>query len=599
MRLQLIIIALMLLFTCTLYANSSDVLIAIVKTSKAKVRDRALPEDKYIVEYYHLGDVFYLDYCDKYDWCKIKDKQLYISKATLGVMEVAKPRNTTVVAKEEKVKTKKQPSCIPLTKIHVNENEIFDENAQTKLLSNYLHKCITSKLLKDILHTTAQYYIGKGYITTKPYLQQQNIKSGTLKISIAKGYLQDVLNSETNASDGRIATAFAFQKGKVLNLRDLETALEMMNRVPSYHSTFKIKPAAQAGASIVTIKTEKTTPYRLTVGAIGEKQDYETNPYLNADFSIDNLLNINDIVTLRYNGSKIQSYYQSSSGSEVDYSFPISSYLFSYTWFRFKYSQRVLGINDTYRSNGDTVGSNLKVSKILNRNQNNKLEAAFSLQYKNNKNYFSNELIDVSSYKTTLAQVDIINTYFQHWGQMKNILSYYRGTNWLGARSDGSLTASSDEKLQFNKFSLDTNLLYSFAQTGFQINSNFHLQYTKDLLYDNNKLRVGSYYTVRGYAASYYGNNAYYLRNDFIKIFHLGGNSNFMQSISPFIGLDYGAVRCEKNTQYTCGSLYGSAIGIKTGAKNLDTEFTLSRGLKHATNQDFQNLFRYSVVFKY
>ena len=597
MRLQLIIITFILLSSFTLYAKSSDVLIAIVKTSKAKVRDRALPNDKYIVEYYHLGDVFYLDYCDKYDWCKIKDKQLYISKATLGVIEVAKPFTKTFIVKHEKVKTKKQPSCIRLIKIRVNENDIFDENVQTKLLSNYLHKCITSKLLKDILHTTAQYYISKGYITTKPYLQQQNIKNGTLKISIAKGYLQNVLNSETNASDGRIATAFAFQKGKVLNLRDLETALEMMNRVPSYHSTFKINPAAQAGASIVTIKTEKTRPYRLTAGAIGEKQDYETNPYLNADLSIDNPLNINDILTLRYNGSKIQSYYQSSSGSEVDYSFPLSSYLFSYTWFRFKYSQRVLGINDTYRASGDTVGSNLKVSKLLYRNQNNKLEAAFSLQYKNNKNYFSNELIDVSSYKTTLAQMDLIDTYFASWGQIRNILSYYRGTNWLGARDDSAIQA--DEKLQFNKFSLDTNLLYNFAQTGFQINSNFHLQYTKDLLYDNNKLRIGSYYTVRGYAASYYGNNAYYLRNDFIKIFHLGVNSNFMQSISPFIGLDYGAVRCEKNTQYTCGSLYGTAIGIKTGAKNLDTEFTLSRGLKHATNQDFQNLFRYSVVFKY
>jgi len=68
--------------------NSDDkTMVAIVKISKAKVRDRTMPDNKYIVDYYPLGKVFYLDYCDKYDWCKLKNKDLYISKATIGVMK--------------------------------------------------------------------------------------------------------------------------------------------------------------------------------------------------------------------------------------------------------------------------------------------------------------------------------------------------------------------------------------------------------------------------------------------------------------------------------------------------------------------------------
>jgi hemolysin activation/secretion protein len=503
-----------------------------------------------------------------------------------------------IYGENEKIVIKnKENICFKLKQIDLDENELFSKDKQKELLEKYIGSCIDTQLLKDILNTVSAYYIDEGYITTKPYFTPQNIKDGQLDIAVSKGYIQDIVDSETNSSDGRIATAFMFQKGGVLNLRDLETSLEMINRVPSYSSKFEIKPAQEVGQSIVSINTNKTRPYRLMLGVTGEKQDYDDNPYLNADLSIDNLLNINDILTIRYNGSKVQSYYQSNTGTEIDYSFALNSYVLSYTWFEYKYSQAVLGLNDTYRSSGDTVGSNIKISKVLHRNQNNKLEAAVSLQYKNNKNYFSNQLIDVSSYRTTLVQADLIDSYFASWGQLRNILSYYRGTNWLGARDDSALIA--DEKLQFTKFSLDTNLVYNLPIPSYQINSNAHIQYTKDLLYDTNKLRIGSYYTVRGYGASYYGNNGYYIRNDLIKYFYPNINQNFLQTISPFIGLDYGSVRCEKNTPNSCGSLAGGAIGFKTNAKNLDTEFTLSRGLKHSDVEDFQNLFRYSMIFKY
>ncbi len=166
----------------------------------------------------------------------------------------------------------------------------------------------------------------------------------------------------------------------------------------------------------------------------------------------------------------------------------------------------------------------------------------------------------MSSYKTTLAQVDLIDTYYASWGQISNTLSYYRGTNWLGARDDSIFGSGVEEKLQFTKFSFDTRLLYNLPIATYQLNSNAHIQYTNDLLYDNNKLRVGSYYTVRGYEASYYGNNAYYIRNDFIKQFYPNLSAYFLQTISPFIGLDYGSVKCETNTEGSCGSLTGVEI---------------------------------------
>jgi len=501
--------------------------------------------------------------------------------------------------KRNKQKIDKKSKCIELQHINLNEKEIFTKDEQEELFKVYLGKCIDIHLLKQILHTTSQYYISNGYITTKPYLEEQNIQDGDLDITVIKGTVEKIINKDTNKSDGRIATAFAFQKGEVLNIRDLDTALEMINRVPSYHSKFQIIPGHKKGQSIIMIETKKETPYHLSLGVLGEKQDYDDNPYLNADFSLDNPFNINDILTVRINGSSIQQYYQSTTGAEIAYSFPIASYLISYRWFEFQYSQHVIGLNDSYLANGDTIGSNLKISKVLHRNQRNKVETAFSLEYKNNKNYFENQLIDVSSYKTTLAQLDLIYNHFDSWGESRTILSYYRGTNWLGARDDSYyINNTNDEKLQFNKFSLDENFVYNFTHS-YQLISNLHLQYTKDLLYDNNKLRVGSYYTVRGYSSSYYGNNAYYIHNDLQKTFYPNQSQAYLQTISPFFGLDYGKVQCEKNTLYSCGSLAGYGVGIKTNAKNISSEFALSRAIKRKENQGFETLFRYSLTFKY
>jgi len=50
----------------------------------------------------------------------------------------------------------------------------------------------------------------------------------------------------------------------VLNLRDLETSLEMMNRVSSSQSKFEIVPGDKEGQSNIKIKTEKSSPYHLT-----------------------------------------------------------------------------------------------------------------------------------------------------------------------------------------------------------------------------------------------------------------------------------------------------------------------------------------------
>ncbi len=317
--------------------------------------------------------------------------------------------------------------CIKLKQINVDESEILDSKTKDKLFENYYGQCLESDSFKSILSILSNYYINNGYITTKPYLKEQSILDGQVDISVSKGIVENIIDANTSKTNDKIKTAFALQKGNLLNLRDLETSLEMMNRVPSTDAKFEIKPGTKQGSSIVEIKTTESFPLHFSIGVSGEKNVYDDSMYLTAVVSLDNPLKINDILTLSSNGSRIQQDYQSSSGKELNYSFPIGSYLIEFIWFDFLYKQRVLGINDIYIAEGSTIGTTFKISKVLFRNKNNKLQLAVSLQHKNTKNYFSNELIDVSSYSTTLGQIDLTHTYVKEWGQLISKYSFHRG----------------------------------------------------------------------------------------------------------------------------------------------------------------------------
>ncbi|MBA3026456.1 MAG: ShlB/FhaC/HecB family hemolysin secretion/activation protein [Sulfurimonas sp.] len=594
------------IFSLSAFADELDKrVVGIVKVSKATVQNRALPDSRYIVDFYDLGTVVELDHCDRYDWCKLKENNLYISKASLGVMSfISEPLKNLNETNQPQYITKPKENnyieqCIRLKHINLDENDILDSEVQEKLFTPYYDKCLSSETIKSFLSAISQYYIGKGYITTKPYLKEQNILDGQIEISVSKGLIEDIIDSNTSKTNNKIKTAFFLQKNNILNLRNLETSLEMINRVPSTDATFEIKPGSKYGSSIVAINSKETFPLHLTIGATGEKNIYDDNLYLTAEVSLDNPLKINDILTFRSNGSGIQQDYQSSSGNELNYSFPISSYLLEFIWFDFLYKQRVLGLNDSYISEGKTVGATLKVSKILFRNQSNKLKLSLSILHKNTKNYFSDELIEISSYKSTLGQIDLTHTYVKNWGQLISTYSFHRGTDWFGARNDSYFTGDIKEKLQFTKYTLSENLYYYLPDNSYQVNSNLYIQYSDDLLYDNNKLRVGSYYTVRGYESSYYGDTGAYLKNDLIKTFRVNVSPAYLETISPFIGVDYGYVSCQDSNKPACGELIGSAVGFKTDSKMINTDFTLSRAITKVENLDIETLFRFNANLKF
>lgn len=488
--------------------------------------------------------------------------------------------------------------CTKLTRVDVTDKEL-SEVQTTLLFKPYLGKCIDKELLSAIVDSVSDMYMNRGNITTRAYLEEQDISDGQIDINVLKGTLEDVVDAKTGQSNSRIKMAFAFQKDDVLNLRDIESALEMMNRPLSSSVKFDIKPGKKSGGSIIEIKSEESTSYHLQIGLTGRHNLKEENVSLTGELSIDNPLSINDILTYRYNTSYVQKEYQGNEGSELNYSFPVSDYLVEIVGTDFSYRQGVSGINDTYLSEGDTIGTRLKVSKVLWRNQKNKLTSSLSLYHKDTKNYFADELLDVSSYKTTLAQLDFKLSSVQAWGQLTTVYSFYRGSDWFDARADS--TTDSEAKLQFRKHSIDMNLFYRVRDGRYHIASNLHLQQSDDKLYNSDQLSVGSDYTVRGYLdKNLYGNNAWYLNNNVAATWYPEVWGGVINSISTYVGVDYGQVRCESDNETSCGDIHGLALGADLNGKHLSASLVLSMPQTSISeNFDKEVLFKFDLIGKF
>ncbi len=499
-----------------------------------------------------------------------------------------------------------EKTCIKLKSISLDENEILDKNHQDLIFQPYINQCISGELIKAIVTDASNFYINRGYITTRPYLKEQDIADGTLDISILVGVVEDIVNAKTNTSDARIATAFIGQRGEPLNLRDIETSLEAVNRPPSVNAKFTIRPGGKPGESIIAVEEVDTLPYRLSVGVSGERTLEDDNPDLTGTFAVDNLFGINDIFAINLNGSAVQKEFQSTTGIEFNYSFSLGSYLLETALSDSSYRQAVTGINNTFLSTNDTRGLRFKLSKVLARNTNNIYKLSLSVFYKDTENTFANELIEVSSYSTTLVQMDFAHTHLESWGQLTTAYSYYQGVDWFGARGDDFNNAEIDlvnnAQLEFIKHTLDVRLNYTIPKSSYQISASFYAQYTDDILYNNDQLTIGSSYAVRGFQLSRYsGDNGWYLKHDLSRIIALDLHPQWIKTIAPFIGFDYGYIDCEINNRQSCGDISSVTLGIKTYSEGLTTSLVWSRPTPRiaGTLQEEEYLFRFNASWRF
>lgn len=146
--------------------------------------------------------------------------------------------------------TPEDTRCFTIRHIVLEGAEHLGEREQRRLLEPYEGQCLGVGQLNALLKVVTDHYLNRGYITTRAYLPQQDLSSGTLQITVVEGRL-DGLDSSSLASPRELAMAFPGTTGEVLNLRELEQLVDQLTRLPSRQAQLELVPGDEVGSSRV------------------------------------------------------------------------------------------------------------------------------------------------------------------------------------------------------------------------------------------------------------------------------------------------------------------------------------------------------------
>ena len=474
--------------------------------------------------------------------------------------------------------------CRPLLAVNIEASAVLDPHQAQVLADPYIGACINPQLIQNLLAAFSTHFIDQGYVTTRPYLLEQDISDGEIDLELLVGTIEAIIDSETGSSNLRIASAFAF-KGQILNLRDLEAALEVLERPRSVQASFEIRPGSRQGSSIIAIKTVESTRFTIELGANART---DVDPQLSFAATLDNPLSLNDILEFRYNSGDVFQAYQSDRSREWSYSVPLGNYLLSLVHSDITYRQRLQGFNGSFVAEGETVSDRLQVDRILSRSQAYRLSLGAGLELDDSTNLFEGEVIDVSSYRTSKAELELRHDWYAAWGQLLSRYAYQQGLDSFGARDDGFLAGQgaldSEARLQFKKHVLEGRLYYYLPNPDWQANLNLYWQHSDDILYQADKLSLGSENTVRGYTSAISGSNGWYGRSELVRRLQTvrdpGAGRPLVKTISLSLGFDYGEIRCEVDNPDVCGTIYGMGAGVTIADDNFSALLSWGHPLK-------------------
>ena len=450
------------------------------------------------------------------------------------------------------------------------DNNKFEKYLK-KSLKNVKFKngnCIGKKSINIIYNSFYNEILKAGLITTAINLPSQNLKSKTLKFEIIPGKIDTININDKNSTKNRasIFTSFGInKKGDILNLRDIEQALEVLQNASNGNVSFKLIPSNKENYSDIKITKEEKLPLNLSLSFdnLGSRATgkYQGGVNLNAL----NLMGFNEIWYSSYSKNIFKADKQSVENDtkrgktdNIYYgiTIPYKRFSLDFNEYRYNYDQAIPGAFGVYKYSGKSKRRNLTLNYLYHRDQISKNSLFFRLWEKENKNYIEDYELDNQRKKTAGYEIGLSSQIFIENGHVVFGATYKKGTGTRGALR-APQEDYNDGTNRFGIISVDFNFNKSSSIVPLTYDFKFHGMWNNRPLTMQERLNIGGYYTVRGFDGemSLVGDRGYYIRNT---LEYGISNNHFM-----YAAFDFGKVSGKSSNYMTDNTLVGYGIGLK------------------------------------
>ncbi|WIE50655.1 ShlB/FhaC/HecB family hemolysin secretion/activation protein [Pseudomonas sp. GM17] len=475
--------------------------------------------------------------------------------------------------------------CFPIKSIELKDADSLSASEQEHLLKPYIGQCLGVGQLNELLKVITDHYIEKGLVTSRAYLPEQDLSDGHLKIIVVEGRLEGVRGAADNQlSERELAMAFPGKVGALVNLREIEQAIDQLNRLPSNQAQMELSPGQELGGSEVLVKNTPQKPWRASLSRNNDGQKSTGEQQWNTGFEWDSPLGLADQLILHGGHDAISDHQKTSKNAMLYYNVPWGWWNFSYTYSQSEYRALAQANGFDFKQTGDSQNHQLRAERVIHRDAVSKTSLNAGLAYLRTNNFIEDSKLELSSNRISEAQFGI-NHGRRIGSAFVNLdLGMQNGIGAFDAQSNGH-PGPGEPDARYRKYTATLSYLQPFTLWGesFSFTSLMTGQRSEDVLFSPQRLSLGGSSSVRGYKdQTLTGDSGGYWRNDlrWSRPVTLGWLRPVFGEYGASVGYDQGVIRNDRYNDNVHGRVSSNSLELFARGQYVSTRVTFAHSLE-------------------
>ncbi|WP_332744260.1 ShlB/FhaC/HecB family hemolysin secretion/activation protein [Hydrogenophaga sp.] len=423
-----------------------------------------------------------------------------------------------------------------------------------------------------------QALMARGFVTSRIVFEAQNLSSGRLTLTLVPGRIRAIRLKQPDARANAL-NAVPAGAGDILNLRDVEQALENFKRVPSVEADIQIEPADVPDHSDLVISWRQSLPLRLNA-TLDDSGSKATGRYQgSATLSYDHWWTLNDLfyVTVNRDLGGGNAGERGTQGHTVHYSIPWDYWLLGFTQSASRYHQSVAGLSQDYVYSGQNDSADLKLSRLVYRDASRKTTASLKGWLRHSKNFIDDTEVQTQRRATGGWELGLGHREFIGKATLDVNLAHKRGTGAFSAiAAPEEAFDEGTSRMRITTLDVSFSAPFALASQKLRYGGTLRVQRNGTPLTPQDRFAIGGRYTVRGFdgESSLSAERGWTLRNDLG--WTLGGDGGEW-GLEAYLGVDCGAVS-GPSAQFLVGrSLAGAVLGVRGQLKRMSYDVYIGK----------------------
>lgn len=429
-------------------------------------------------------------------------------------------------------------------------------------------RCLGTDGVNMVMGRIQDAIIAKGFVTTRVLASPQDLGAGVLTLTVVPGRVRAIRFADGSDRRATLGNAMPAAPGEVLNLRDVEQALENFQRIPTVAADVQIVPAdgdgALPGQSDLVISWQQRSRWRINLSLDDSGSESTGKWQGGATLSLDNPLGWNDLFYVNLGRDVFNGSAKGTSSWTAHYDAPVDYWMLGATASSYDYRQTVVGPFEQYVYSGNSRNAEVRVARTLLRSAKGKSDIHLRGWWRESDNSIDDAEIEVQRRRMAGWELGASRKQFIGAATLEIGVAYRRGTGAFDALpAPEELFGEGTSRMVLWTANAHLTTPLQFWGQQWRYSGTWRGQWNKTPLVPQDRFAIGGRYSVRGFdgEVSLTGERGWLLRNEMGLV--LGGGQ------MAYVGLDHGHVY-GPSTAYQLGDrLTGMAFGLRGGWRAL------------------------------